>query len=182
VDPVLFASIKLRSGQYGGPEKVDVAELAVDVVDILSEALPTIELKSTVEDVPGGALLDSGLVVTTEFGIAVGAVDVAATLELEIPELVLAVEINDGPEVETPVPEPKTAMLDGAVGIEEGIELDATELELETTMLELEAGPDGTIELEGTVVELSTLELDTMDEEMLATELELAMLEPTAEL
>ena len=98
VNPLLVTSMKLRSGQYSAPVKLDVAELAVDVVDMLSEVLPTVELEvlveSALDEIPGGALLDGELVMT-ELVLAVAVIEVATTIELETPELVFAVGTDD---------------------------------------------------------------------------------------
>ena len=193
---MLTTSVKLRLGQYGGPVYVDIAELAVDVVDILTEVLPTMELKSTVDDVPGGALLEGELVVTPRLKLVVAAVEVVNTPGLVIPELVLADGIA---EVEAPMLELEITMLETIAGTEEEIKLKMTGLELETAILELRAGtgegtelecpeleldtsPDGTAELGRKTLELEMLGLTTTDGEIPAIELELAISELTEEL
>jgi hypothetical protein len=149
---------------------------------MLSGVLPTVEPKGTLDDVPSGAMLDDELVATGELKLAVGAVNVVATFEPEIPELVLAAGIDDVGEVETLMLELRLPMLEVVAGIGKEIELEDAGLELDTAMLELGVGPDGTVELEGTPLELGTLELGRIDEEIPAIEPELAMLELTEEL
>lgn len=82
------------------------------MVEILSEVLPKVTPKGTLDDVPSGALLDSELVVTGELKLGVGAVNVMAAFEPEIPELVLAAGIDDVGEVETLVLELEAPMLE----------------------------------------------------------------------
>jgi hypothetical protein len=158
-----------------------VAELAVDVVDTLSEMLPRVELeapvKSRLDEVPGDAPPDAELVGTAELVLAVGASEVVTTLELEMPELVLIIEPEDVADIGKPVLELEIARLEVVAGRGEENELEGTELEPGTPLLELEASPDGTTELEVIV-----LGLNKTDEVLPPIELGLAAMEIIEEL
>lgn len=104
------------------------------------------------------------------------------TVELSVPEPVLAVEINTEAEGEAPVLELETTKIEAVAGIEEEIEIGITEPELEKAILELGVGPDGRIELEGTPLGLDMPGVDATEEKTAATELELAKSELTEEL
>jgi hypothetical protein len=169
--------VKLRSGQYGVPVWLDIAEVAVDVIEILSEVLPTeIPAESALDEVPFCAVLDDGLVVTLGAVLTVVVTDAVTVLEFEAPELVPAMETDDA--VEAPMLEFDAAMLELVTRLDEEIELEDNGLDPATVMLEL----DGTIlELDDTMLELdgAMLELDGVTLELDSTLLELdgAMLE-----
>jgi hypothetical protein len=151
--------VKLRSGQYGVPVWLDIAEVAVDVIEILSEVLPTeIPAESALDEVPFCAVLDDGLVVTLGAVLTVVVTDAVTVLEFEAPELMPAMETDDA--VEAPTLEFDAAMLELVTRLDEEIELEDNGLDPATVMLEL----DGTIlELDGTMLELdgAMLELDS---------------------
>lgn len=103
------------------------------------------------------------------------------TFEIEILELVLAVEITADPEGEAPVLELEKAKIEAIAGIDE-VKVDIAEMELENAVLEIGASPDDRIELEGTPLELDMPMVDMTDENTAAIELELVTPELTEEL
>ena len=175
--------MKLRSGQYGAPVKLDVAELAVDVVDMLSELLPTVRLEAPLDNALGGvpdeALLNGELVATAELA-AVRVVDVETTLELETIELTLADETDGAGEVGEAVLELVAAMIEDVVNTDEEVELKVVETELKTAMLEVEVSPDNVTELTDTVLELDASPDELTELEGTVFELEAGPEEKTA--
>jgi hypothetical protein len=154
-------------------------ELAVDVVDMPIEVLPTTELKITVDDVPGDEFPDIELVVEPKLEVAVGPVEAVATFELEISEPVLVVEVNVEAGDEAPVLEFETANVEVVVGIE----VDVIEVELVDITLELDPGPDERIELHSILLEFevekveAVARIDEIEVNDMATELEDVILE-----
>jgi hypothetical protein len=153
--------------------------------------LPTeISAESALDEVPTCALLDGGLVVAPGVVLTVAFTNAVTVVELEVPELVPAMETDDA--VEATALEFDAAMLELVAGLDEKIELgdngfdpvtvilelDGMILELDGTMSELDGAM---LELDGTMLELDSmmLELDGVMSELDSTlsELDGAMLE-----